>query len=149
MGVRRGNLLTAGLVVALVITGLWIRAVAQGPPIVGTIVLADVNGTCQKTLIGNDSDPNFKSRINHAKKDQNVRWLVVNNTCQSRIAVELKDWSPSSPFGTATLNCSASNGTGTCNITARVLKTANSGTYSYVVYVGNTPTKDPDLIIDP
>jgi hypothetical protein len=144
MGVRR-TLLTAGLVVVAVVTGMWVRAWAQGPT-VGTIVLAMVGGSCEKTIIGND--PNDKTKI-HAKYNDIVRWKVVNNNCPDKTEVVLRDWSPSLPVS-GTLSCKASIGTGTCPINGKVtVRVSTSTTYSYAVWVAGHPSGDPDLIIDP
>lgn len=144
MGARR-TVLTAGLVVVAVVTGMWVRAWAQGPPAVGIIVLAMVDNSCEKYFQGND--PKDKNKI-HVKKGKSVKWKVVNNTCPSNTLVELKDWSSSPPPVSGTLSCgSASIGAGECTFSGKA--TAAVGTYSYTVWVGGKPTKDPDLIIDP
>jgi hypothetical protein len=139
---------------AILATGAWTLARAQGnapAPHRATLTLTMVDGSCSKTLVGNDSDTNFKDRI-RARHGEAIEWVVVNN-CTAAATVALGDWvrkgdsAADRPFdGNGRDTCTAAAGR-QCVIAVRVKPDAGATTYSYSTSV-NGVKKDPDLIIE-
>lgn len=137
--------LTALGVSAMIVTGAWTMASAQGNGS-ATMTLSMSNGACTKTLAGNDGG----SRI-RAKRGANVQWNIVNN-CSAAASVSLVDWivkggganNPFDPSGNP--SCSAAPGKG-CTVTLHIKANATATTYSYSTSVNGTK-QDPDLIIE-
>lgn len=117
---------------------------APPPPVDATMILANANGQCGKTLTGNDA--NIPGRI-HQNRGGVIRWSVTNG-CAAQAAVALGGWNPSSPFGPGGQStCTAAAGGGRCNLIQTVRQNAAPGSYSYTVSI-NGVAVDPDIIVE-
>lgn len=142
----RTTVTLAGVGVLLLGASVLVRA--QAPPLSATITLAMANGTCGKTLVGNDGGDRIRARRNGP-----IRWGVINN-CSAAATVELtnfvrkSDNSPNDPFApNGNDDCTAAGGGGTCTMTLVVRGNAEVTTYSYTTMIDGV-AHDPDIIIE-
>ena len=108
--------------------------------VTATITLAAANGSCGKTLVGNDSGDRIRQRRGGA-----IQWIVTNN-CGANANVALGGWNPAAPGGGGNTSCAARPG-GRCTITDTIRANAAPGTYSYTVSINGAVT-DPEIIVE-
>jgi hypothetical protein len=147
MGVRR-TLLTAGLVMVLVVGGLWVHVgarVTQAQQVkkgYATIAFYMNRNKCVKKIVTDGGGDKV-----HGKRKGEVQWTVTNG-CDASIDVRLDDFaSPAELFSKPPNACGPMAPGSTCTITAVIHELAKIGTHKYSVYDGRSK-KDPDLIID-
>jgi hypothetical protein len=109
--------------------------------VTATITLAAANGTCGKTMVGNDTGDRIRQRPGGA-----IQWIVTNN-CGANATVAVGGWKPATPGGGGNTGCAARPGGGSCTITDTIRGNATPGTYSYTVSINGAVT-DPEIIVE-